>query len=233
MIDIGSTSFTINVPGLPRDEFEQYSTSLFDTWAADVESTLSISDFAISLEIEEGSIKGRGKIAVAVAALYLGIGQYGDFISGIHTIRGQVSTVSSGLFERARSPFGVSNVNAKVRRSGGALSRLETLFSKVQLRELTIDEAMSQAIALLGEEATSNPEFIAELKNQFENAPRYLEQIDLLGEFPEKAVDIQLEQKKPPKNRKPPNEIAIPQKFRIEIWRESKKEKRHVKVTNL
>lgn len=52
MIEIGSTNFLINVPSLPRDEFEQYSTSLFDEWDKVVEENLVFPDYSISLEIE-------------------------------------------------------------------------------------------------------------------------------------------------------------------------------------
>ena len=74
MIDIGSTNFIIKVPNLPRDKFEQYSSTLFDEWDTIVERKLIVSDYSISLEIEEGSIKGKGKIAISLGALYFGIG---------------------------------------------------------------------------------------------------------------------------------------------------------------
>ncbi len=232
MLDVASTSFIVNVPSLPKKEFEKYSTRLFDNWAEDVEKTLKIPDYSISLEVEEGSIKGVGKIAAALAAVYIGIGQYSDFISGLQTIRSQASYVNERLFENARSPFGGSNVNSQVRRNGGALGRLQTLFSKVQSRQLTVDEALVQAIILLGEEAEKNPEFIKDLQKQFENAPRHLEQLTFFEEMPEQLVAAPEDQKAPGKKRIP-REIALPQKFRIEIWKDSKRDKRHVKVIDL
>lgn len=232
MLDVGSTNFIINVPSLPKKEFERYSTELFDNWAKDVENTLNIPDFAISMQVEEGSIKGAGKIAAALTAVYFGIGQYGDFISGLQTIRSQASYVNERLYDNARSPFGGSNSNSNVRRSSGALGRLQTLFSKVQSRELTVDEALIQAIAFLGEEAQQNPEFVKELKRQLENAPKHLEQITIFEEMPEELVG-EREDHKAPRKKRALIEIAPPQKFRIEIWKESKKGKKHVKVIDL
>ncbi|MDT8385470.1 MAG: hypothetical protein RRB22_13770 [Gammaproteobacteria bacterium] len=233
MIDIGSTNFLIKVPSLPREEFERYSTNLFDEWERSVERTLILPDYSISLDVEEGSIKGGGKIAIALGALYLGIGQYGDFISGLETICGQVSYVSNALFESARSPFGGSNVNAKSRRSGGALSRLHTLFDKVQRGVLTTNEAMIEARNLFGKEGDENPEFICELQDQFEDAPRYPEQLSLISEEWVECGEQPIEDKKKIPQKPQPKPIPLPQQYRVEIWRESKKDKKHVKVTKL
>lgn len=57
MIDLGATDFYIDVPSLPRHEFERYSTELFDEWEAYAEKVLRIPDYALALEVEEGSIK--------------------------------------------------------------------------------------------------------------------------------------------------------------------------------
>ena len=231
MINIGSTNFLIKVPSLPQEEFKRYSTKLFDEWEKNVERTLLLPDYSISLEIEEGSIKGGGKVAVALGALYFGIGSYGDFISGLETIRGQVSYVSNALFKSARAPFGCSSVNAKARKNGGALSDLHRLFDKVQRGMLTADEAMSEVNTLFGEEGESVPEFIRELRLQFENAPRHPEQLSLVDDEWEVCGEDKTEEKKNLPGR--PRPKPIPQQYRIEIWRESKKDKKHVKVTKL
>ena len=231
MLDIGSTNFIINVPSLPKKEFEKYSTRLFDNWVEDVKNSITIPDFAMSMEIEEGSIRGAGKIAATLGVLYLGIGQYGDFVSGLETIKSQVTYVSERLYNNARSPFGGSNANSQVKRSGGAISRLQSLFNKVQRRELSADEALVQAISFLGEEAEKNPDFIKELHKQFMDAPKYYEQISFLEES-EDIGEIPSDKKKP-RSKRAPKEVAIPNKFRIEIWKESKKDKRHIKIIDL
>ena len=87
MFDLGSTDFYIAVPSMPRREFEKYSTSLFDEWDEYAARILALPDYSLVLEVEEGSIKGSGKIAVVLGALYIGIGNYGSFMSGLQTIR--------------------------------------------------------------------------------------------------------------------------------------------------
>lgn len=82
MIDLGGTDLYINVPSLPREEFERYSTNLFDEWESYIGKILKIPDYALALEIEEGSIKVSANIAAYIAAIYIGIGQYGSFMSG-------------------------------------------------------------------------------------------------------------------------------------------------------
>lgn len=76
------------------------------------------------LEVEEGSINGSGKIAVVLGALYIGIGNYGSFVSGLQTIRNQVSTAGDFLAEKAGTPFETTGVQPKIRKHSGSLGRL-------------------------------------------------------------------------------------------------------------
>jgi hypothetical protein len=233
MIDIGSTNFLIKVPSLPEDEFERYSTKLFDEWDMVVEQTLVLPDYSLSLEVEEGSIKGRGKIAAALGVLYFGIGNYGDFISGLETIRGQVSYASNALFERAKSSIDCSNLSGTMKKNGGALSQLHRLFDKVQRGILTAEEAMTEAKTMFGEEADEVPEFIRELKRQFENARRFPKQLSLIDEEWEGCVEKPIGYKKKTPRTPQPKPAPIPHYYRIEIWRESKKDKKCIKINKL
>ncbi|MSS75958.1 MAG: hypothetical protein EXR90_03510 [Methyloglobulus sp.] len=119
MIDIGSTNFLIKVPGLPEDEFERYSTKLFDEWDRVVEQTLDLADF------------------------------------------------------------------------------------------------------------------IRELKRQFENAPLFPKQLSLIDEERDKSVEKPIEHKKKTPRTPQPKPTPIPQHYRIEIWRESKKDQKPIKITKL
>lgn len=191
-------------------------------------------DYSISLEIEEGSIKGKGKIAVAVGALYFGIGNYGDFISGLQTIRGQVSYVSNKLVESAVSAFEGGNVQTTYRNSGGALSHLHRLFQKVQKGELTADQAMIEAERILGDEANSSPEFMKKLHEALASAPKHPKQESLFEEAENELNDSNDEKnkKKPSRTPTPKPDIPINQ-FRLEIWRESKRDKKSVRISKL
>ncbi|WP_045626055.1 hypothetical protein [Vibrio parahaemolyticus] len=62
MANIGTVDFYIGVPSLPREDFENYSTQLFDEWESYIGQNLELSDYSLVLEVEEGSIKAKGKI---------------------------------------------------------------------------------------------------------------------------------------------------------------------------
>jgi hypothetical protein len=62
MIKLGTAAFNLQVAGLSTEELKEYSSRLFDLWEAQVEIELSIlSDYSLRLEVEEGSLKGRGR----------------------------------------------------------------------------------------------------------------------------------------------------------------------------
>lgn len=231
MIDIGSTDFLIKVPSLPEKDFELYSSRLFDQWEISVQKTLSLPDYSISLAIEEGSISGKAKIAAAVGAIYMGIANYGGFISGLQTIRSQILYVNGLLLENAKHPFNCSKANITVRNSGGALSRLNFLLNKVQKGALTADEAMLRAMEIFGEEGKDIPGFIDQLKKELENAPRHPEQLSLIETEDFECEELIEDPKERLSRKRTPKPIPGSQQYKIEIWRDSKKDKKHVKLT--
>lgn len=231
MIEIGSSDFFIKVPSLPEKEFELYSSKLFDQWESSVESSLLLPDYSISLEVEEGSISGKAKIAAAAGAIYMGIANYGGFISGLQIIQGQISYVNSILVESAKQPFACSKKDIIVRNRGGALSKLQLLFHKVRKGELTADEATSYAVEIFGEEVKNVPDFIMQLKNELENISKYPEQLSLIGGEIEGCDSLIENPTKNPSKKRGSKPVPVSQQFRIEIWRESKKDKKHVKFT--
>ncbi|MBW9242716.1 hypothetical protein [Pseudomonas paracarnis] len=234
MIDLGATDFYIDVPSLPRHEFEKYSTKLFDEWEAYVEQVLKIPDYALALEVEEGSIKGGAKIAAALYALYMGISQYGSFISGVKTIQGQISSIGDFLATHATTPFSSNEVKPRIKKNSGSLGELQRLFFKVQQGKITAEQAMLEAEALFGDEAKSEPDFMDEMKKSFENTPLLAKQLNLPLNTFEQDVFLQISNKKRlPHSPRPKPEPPIGQQFRVEVWRDSKKEKRKVRVIQL
>jgi hypothetical protein len=234
MIDLGTTDFFIGVPSMPRPEFEKYSTRLFDEWEEYVGRTLALPDYSLALEVEEGSVKGGGRIAVVLGALYIGIGNYGDFFQGIQTIRGQISSVGDFLAEQAAIPFEWSGCETKVRKRGGSLVHLQLLFVKVQNREITSEQAMREAEALLGDEATTAPEFMHKLQESLEKTPLVPQQLTLLSDtIEQEAVVPGREKERRPRPSRPMPSIPPNQQLRIEVWRESKNGKRRVRVIQL
>jgi len=231
VIDLGKTSFYMQVPSLSPKELESFSTSLFDTWERSVEQGLALNDYALALRIEEGSVKGLGKIAAALGALYIGIGQYGSFIDGLHVIRSQVVAVTTALTDASSGLLGSSHA-PRIHRSGAALAKLQTLFNKVQSGELSATAAMSEAKVLLGDDGAGSPDFMAALQSAMEDAPRFPQQMPLPYELPD---DELIESDRPQRPRAPSQPRPAPpaDHFRVEVWRDSKKSERHVALIKL
>ena len=229
MLDLGITAFYIDTPGLPRRRLERYSTHLFDKWDFYISNVVSIPDYSVALEVEEGSINGKGKIAVAIGALYIGIGNYGSFISGLQTIRDQVVAASNYLADQANSKF---DADMTVKRKGGIATQLHRLFTKVQSGQLTAAEAMFEAEKLIGADATDSPDFMDALRNLFMTAPRHHLQTELGLEVQEfiEPRDENVEHEPKSQISRPP--VAPFPHLRIEVWRDSRREERKIRISN-
>ena len=232
MINIGTTDFYLAVPSLPREEFELYSTSLFDEWEVYAAKILGLSDYSLFLNVEEGSISAKGKVAATVGALYLGIAQYGSFVSGVKALNEQIHTVGGYLSDKAYVPFKSSNIKPRIRKSGGALTRLETLFVKVRNGEITVEEAMKTSERILGPEIYDEPEFINSLQSSLESTPS---QTHFPFEDIEQPITLRggNDKERNPKQTKPSQPIIRPDQYRVEVWRESKRGKKNVRVIKL
>jgi hypothetical protein len=234
MIDLGTTDFYINVPSMPRRNLERYSTKLFDEWEYYIERTLTLPDYSLALEIEEGSIRGFAKITAVLGAVYVGIGNYGSFISGFQTIREQLNSVGDYLAKRSAVPFAALGAEPRVRQRGGALAELQRLFIKVQRGELTPQEAMIEAESLFGDEGSDAPEFMRKLEEYLEQAPVFHEQQKL--PFDTVASDDLLpnaDKGQKPRPSRPKPTLPPLLQFRVEVWRESKKGQKKVRVVTL
>lgn len=237
MIDLGRTEFYIAGPTLPRGEFEAYSTHLFDEWEARLQRDFNVPDYSLSLEVEEGSVSGIAVVGAALAAVYVGIGNYGSFISGLETIKKQVRAAGAHLAEQAANPFVRLNVRPRVTQRGGTLGQLQRLFRKVQRQEISAADAVREAEQLLGPEASAAPEFMNRLSDALRSARQY-EQLLLPMELSEDAAvepDSEPESGPDRVSRPPTGKTQLPPKprFRVEVWRNSRSGKREVRITEL
>ncbi len=229
MIGIGSTDIYIDTPKLSREELEEYSKSLFEKWEVYVDEHLELSDYSLSLSVEDGSVKALGKIAVvSLSALYIGIGQYGSFISGVQTIKGQVSDVGEYLGQSAVAPFTEERITPKIRKRGEVLSKLERIFRRVEAGEITVEDAVEQSKALLGE-VGSSPDFYRELETSLTDIPSHPqeEQLELdvsTKEIVAPEVKNILQSNNTPRPQKPPVDH-----YRVVVWRDSRDD--HINVT--
>jgi len=232
LIGIGSADIYIDIPSLSREELEEYSRSLFERWESYVDSNLVLSDYSLSLSVEDGSVKALGKIGVGLYALYIGIGQYGSFISGIQTIKGQISDASEYLGQQAAEPFSDCPIKPVVHKRGEVLSRLEGIFKKVESGKTSVDEALEESKYLLGDD-NDVPEFFDELKESLTEIPHHPSEDQL-------ELDIEIEQSVPinektkPKTPKKPRPKQPPiDHYRIVVWRESRKDQINVSVSKV
>jgi len=233
MIAIGTTEFYFAAPNFPRSRLEKYSLTLFDSWELSVERNLLLPDYSLSLEIEEGSISGKGKLAATLGAVYLSIAGYGSFISGLQTIRDQITTVSDVLAETAGKQVGIQHGYTKVKKRSEVLGSLQRLFVRVQRGEISPEQAIGEAEALIGADANESPAFMSSLMQSLIEAPRFHEQIPL----PLDSLDDTIPGERPEKERRPRKPSApswpTPAHLRVEVWRESKKQKKNFRTTNV
>ncbi len=233
MIDLGSTEFLLAVPSVPRQELALLSTSLFDTWEVFIQDSLALPDYSLFLQVEEGSIKGAAKIGALLGAVYLGIGNYGDFISGVKTINEQLSATSDYLGEQAGRAFSCPKSDAITKKRGGSLAVLQRLFVKVQKGELTPDEALNKAEALLGEESSVVPGFLHDLEKSLRTCPKFHEQLQLPLSHPLDDELPWLDGTRYPNRPQRPRPAAPQLQFRVEVWRDSKKTGKQTRVIQL
>ncbi|MEH6652417.1 MAG: exodeoxyribonuclease VII small subunit [Motiliproteus sp.] len=131
---------------------------------------------------------------------------------------------------RAVVPFSEERINPRVRKRGEALSRLEGIFRKVEKGEVTIEEAVNESKALLGE-SEDVPDFYSDLEKSLIGIPSHPSENQL--EF-----DISTEegfpiQGKPPlKYPKTPRQPQVPvDHFRVVVWRDSRSDRVNVKIS--
>lgn len=234
MINLGSTDFLLSMPSLPESKLASLSTSLFDSWEAFVEDSLAVPDYSLFLQVEEGSIKGLARMGAFLGAVYIGIGNYGGFISGLKTINEQLSATREYLAEEAGRTFSCPESKASMRKRGGSLAALQRLFIKVQKGEMTPDEAIALAETLLGNEVATVPGFQRDLENSLRTCPRFHEQLPLhLGDLSDDDLQELLDSKLPSRQPRPRPTLGTALQFRVEVWRESKKKRKQTKVIRL
>lgn len=235
MLDLGSTGFVLAIPSVPEQELRRLSSSLFDSWESFVDSSVSVPDYSLFLQVEEGSVKGLARIGAALGAIYFGIGNYGDFVSGIKTINEQVISTSDYLAEQASRVFSCPPSRASSTKRGGSLAALQRLFVRVQRGELTADEAMIRAEKLLGQDANVEPGFMRKLADALQNCPPYHQQqpFPFLEQGEEVEALLESTPQSPRPLKPPPPDLGPFLHLRVEVWRESKKERKHTRVVKI
>lgn len=187
MIDIVRASFNFDTPAPPEDYLVAYARRIFEEMDSAVEEFLPFDDYSLYLAVEEGSIKGFGKVALYASALYAGIAQYGSFIQGVEIIKRQGCAVAQAIVSAASEDQAVEQVLKKhTRADAGAASRLKRLFEKVRDREIRPEEATLKAFEILDPTGTElPPEAHREIANSMESIEKHPEQLPLELGIPE------------------------------------------------
>lgn len=226
MINIGTTDFYLDVPSLPVQEFESYSTKLFDDWEVYVGDVLKLPDYYLALDLQEGSISAKSKILVGATAVCTFLAAYGSISSGAKSLYSDVKAAGNYLGVRAAAPFPYANTNPRLSNRGEALTKLQSLFVRVANGSLTPDEAMILARNLFGDDV---PDFLRQLQESLENTPYQLslsiEEVEINSAMSSGPDD----DPKPPK-RKKIIRVIKPDRYRVEIWRESRRSVRNIRV---
>lgn len=234
MIDLGQTEFRLAIPGVDAAKLESLSNSLFDEWEEYVGKALSLPDYSLFLQVDEGSINGWGKIKAGAGVLFVGISAYGGLFSGLDIIGKQLGATRDFLAGHARSTFSCPITKATTRKSGGSPAYLQRLFARVQRGELTADEATLLAENHLAGEATEAPGLLDALAEAFRECPKLPEQVPLpLEEIGEIQIlpSVPRKSPSPPKPRTP--ELPPALQYRVEVWRDSKRKHKRSKVSPL
>lgn len=134
----------------------------------------------------------------------------------------------------ARSTFSCPNNKATTRKSGGSHAYIQRLFTRVQRGELTAEEATLLAESHLVEEDSEAPELIDVLAQAFRKCPKFSVQVPLPLEELNQIPITQHAPRNTPNPPKPKNPDLPPAlKYRVEVWRDSKRKQKRSKVSPL
>lgn len=209
MLELGSTDFKFSIASVDASQLERLSNALFDEWEVYVSRALMLPDYSLFLQIEEGSIIGRGQIMAGAKALVIGLTAYGGLISGVDIVNKQVKATNRFLAEQAQSIFACPDSKAAIRNRGGAPAALQRLFSRVQKGELTPDEATILAQSMLSKDEPEIPGFFEILANAFQECPKLAKQVEFQFDDMPEENSIKIMEKKSP-NKPKPRPIDIP-----------------------
>jgi hypothetical protein len=232
MIELGSVRFRLSAPEMPREELRVYSTRLFDEWDESLGFGFLLDDYSLRLEIEEGSVVGVAVVTATLSALYKGVCEYPKFVEGLQKIQSHVRLASDHLVQRAQEPFTRLNLQTKVVRKNGVPGQLQRLFERVRSRVLSVDEAMREAERILGQDAGTAPDFMRALAQNLANVQRDPVQLALPIEFPD-DLQVELDKADVPRSRIPKKNPLPSTHLKIEVWRDSRTGKRHVRISEV
>jgi hypothetical protein len=224
LIDIANSEFVFDLPPVGEEQLQLYATKVFDGWDAELLSGLPFEEYSVHLELLEGSLKGKGTILTSLSVLYFGIAQYGSFIQGLGINAKQAQWANATLVREATAVFdAMSPEPAKTKRDTGRVGDLQRLFRRVRSGDLSPEEAAQAADELFADESGDSPDFMRAARSSLLHTHRSWEQLGLeLGEVETMPI-IEAARPRKPARLPPLVPVVPPLRYRVEIWRESKK----------
>lgn len=235
MLEIGTTSFELDITPLGEVSLKAYATGLFKQIDEQASTLLPLLDYGLELDLEEGSLRGKSLILATAASLYLGIGQYGSFVQGLREIRNGARALSLWTTEHVPHSLGCTAEVIRTRRSGGGVvTKLARLFNEVQHHRLSPEQALERALPLFGG-GTDSP---LGLRDDLEAALRVVgnEPRQLDFDFGAWKDGPDSGEPEPPRRQRHSSDrpAALPaERLRVEIRRESRTGKPIMRVIHL
>lgn len=225
-MEIGTVDFVIDAERLGESRLSAYATSLFDRWDSEVAESLRLDDYGLLLEVEDGSIKGKGRIVTVASALFVAISGYGSFSGGLRQIAADIRDVGSFLVNQAeKQAAGLGGRVVDSRKDAGKFGRLYRLFRDVQSGRLSPEDATQQATQLFEGEDVSE-EQLRRVQDALHHLPRFGPQL----EFPEDLIGEGPRRRRPLRNDRPKPAPTETDGLRVQVWKDTRYDPRHVRV---
>lgn len=239
MLLIGEALCNISIAPLSQAELAGYAELLFDEIDVAAERFVHLPDYELHLEVEEGSVKARNAILVSLASLYVGIGNYGSFVSGVREIRDQVKAIGDLFLDAAPGRLSVpKEAIVQKKRNPAVLGKLENLFQSVAKGDMSPDDAARLAMDVLADDEEPPPALSEEVAHAMANIRRNPQQLPFVSNGYDldtslvTANELPLTRQRKPRQKREMPPVLPSNKLRVEVWREGKHGKKNIKIVS-
>jgi hypothetical protein len=169
--------------------------------------------------------------------VYAAISGYGSVVQGVQLLNSHIRAAVSYLNQKSLESVLEGNPNYVFRTGTGKLGKLEGLFKKVQRGEIEPEEAAARAERLFRDDAEECPEFIASFLDVFHNQLDFQTQMELhpgVSLVQVASVDADLQKViSPGSTPSQPDQDRTPEKYKVEVWRESKRKRKNIRIKKI
>jgi hypothetical protein len=164
MAIISRAFLSLKSPPLTIEELDSAAELLFSITEEEAQERFRIKGLEIYVEAEEGSLTTRTKVTATLMALYIGIGQFGDFVGAVNSIAKISRDVAGAINARFINETNHSPSDVRrSRRDSGLPGEIKRLFDRVEAGDLTPEEATAQTLELLANTREPVPESLRQI----------------------------------------------------------------------